>query len=145
MKTCFKCNTVKPLTEFYKHRAMADGFLNKCKSCTKKDSTEHRNKNIEKAREYDKKRSKNKSRIALASAVTKIWRAEDARRSKAHSAVARAIKFGNLVRLNCFRCGSEKTVAHHEDYDRPLDVIWLCQPCHKQRHHEINLLLKEKS
>ena len=100
MKTCFKCNTVQPLTEFYKHNAMAGGFLNKCKSCTKKDATDHRNKNIEKAREYDKKRSKNKSRIALASAITKIWRAEDSRRSKAHSAVARAIKSGEIGRAH---------------------------------------------
>jgi hypothetical protein len=28
-------------------------------------------------------------------------------------------------------------LAHHEDYDRPLDVMWLCQPCHKQRHKEL--------
>jgi ribosomal protein S27AE len=40
----------------------------------------------------------------------------------------------------CIRCGNEKSLAHHEDYDKPLDVMWLCQPCHKQRHKE----LKEK-
>jgi hypothetical protein len=28
-------------------------------------------------------------------------------------------------------------LAHHEDYDKPLEVVWLCQPCHKQRHKEI--------
>lgn len=37
IKTCFKCGLVKPIAEYYGHKKMSDGHLNKCKECTKKD------------------------------------------------------------------------------------------------------------
>ena len=54
MKVCFKCFAEKPLSDFYVHKAMADGHLNKCKDCTKKDVFRHREMNLEKVREYDR-------------------------------------------------------------------------------------------
>ena len=136
-KECFKCKTVKPLEEFYKHPSMPDGHVNKCKECNKNDVTANRNKNIERIRAYDRERAKNPERIQLNLEVNRAWRAEDKRRQVAHSAVARAIRNGSLVRVPCVRCGEQKSLAHHEDYDKPLDVMWLCQPCHKQRHKEL--------
>lgn len=143
-KECFKCKTIKPLTEFYKHSQMADGHLNKCKECAKGDANAHRKENIERIRKYDRDRAKNPERKKTSQEVTKKWRQEDKRRSSVHNKVARAIRSGKLVRNSCERCGNEKSYAHHEDYDKPLDVMWLCQPCHKQRHAEINKLLKVK-
>ena len=136
-KKCFKCNTIKPLTEFYKHSMMADGHLNKCKQCTKHDVSEHREKNLDKIRAYDRERGKLPERIKFNVEVTRAWRSEDLRRQRAHSMVSRAIKKGELTRMPCIRCGNLKTEAHHEDYDKPLDVMWLCSPCHKQRHKEL--------
>ena len=136
-KKCFKCNAIKPLGEFYKHPRMFDGHVNKCKECNKNDNTANRNKNIEKYRSYDKERAKIPERIKANAEVNRVWRAEDKRRSRAHSAVSHAIRGGTLVRLPCIRCGEQKSVAHHEDYDKPLEVMWLCQPCHKQRHKEL--------
>jgi ribosomal protein S27AE len=136
-KECFKCKTVKPLSDFYKHNRMADGHLNKCKECNKNDSTANRNKNLEKIRAYDRERGKKPERIKASTEIVKAWRAEDERRRRAHSAVSYAIRRGDLVRQPCCRCGDSKSVAHHEDYDKPLDVMWLCQPCHKQRHKEL--------
>ena len=143
-KECFKCKTVKPLEEFYKHSAMADGHLNKCKECTKKDVGQHREQNLEKVRAYDRERGKNKERRKAAVEINRAWRAEDKRRQAAHNAVSRAVRNGHLFREPCIRCGESKSLAHHEDYDEPLDVVWLCQPCHKQRHKEIDALKKAK-
>jgi hypothetical protein len=64
MKTCFKCNKEKPLTDFYKHKKMSDGHLNKCKECTKNDVKENVLKNPEYYREYEQKRSMLPHRIA---------------------------------------------------------------------------------
>lgn len=136
-KKCFKCQSVKPLKEFYKHSRMADGHLNKCKECTKNDVSKHRIENIEKIRAYDRARGKIPERIKASSEITRAWREEDSRRQYAHGKVSRALKSGLLVRNPCIRCGEEKSVAHHDDYDKPLDVMWLCQPCHKQRHKEL--------
>ena len=57
-KTCFKCGTEKPLTEYYKHKAMADGHLNKCKACAKADVKAHRQdpRYREKVLAYDRAR-----------------------------------------------------------------------------------------
>ena len=139
-KKCFKCNDIKPLQEFYRHTAMADGHLNKCKACTKNDVSKHREENLDKVREYDRNRGKRQGRIDATVEITKAWRQEDKRRMAAHNAVARAIKSGKLKRMPCERCGTEKSVAHHDDYDFKLQVTWLCQPCHKQRHKELKLL-----
>ena len=138
MKTCFKCNLNKPLVDFYKHSAMADGYLGKCKECAKLDVLQHRANNLEKIREYDKERSKNPERKKANVINNMLWRVKDKRRQMCHNAVSRAIKSGLLSKNPCIKCGNKISLANHEDYDKPLDVIWFCQPCHKQRHKEIN-------
>ena len=136
-KKCFKCNETMPLTKFYKHSAMGDGYLGKCKQCTKIDVSANRLARIDYYRSYDSTRAKFPHRIALAVELNNRWRREDSRRSSAHSKVARAIKAGTIEREPCERCGSHKSLAHHENYDHPLSVTWYCQPCHKWRHKQM--------
>jgi hypothetical protein len=51
MKTCFRCGQTKSLYEFYRHPKMADGVLNKCIECTKRDNAENNRKAAARRRE----------------------------------------------------------------------------------------------
>ena len=47
-----------------------------------------------------------------------------------------ALKRGEIVRPTiCSRCNEEGYIeGHHYDYNKPLDVIWLCKKCHAKEH-----------
>lgn len=47
-----------------------------------------------------------------------------------------AIRAGELKRMPCEACGSQRVQAHHDDYEKPLEVRWLCPSCHKRHHIE---------
>lgn len=61
---------------------------------------------------------------------------------RARGAVRRAINRGALIRPDvCNRCGQSpgpakdgrsQLHAHHHDYAKPLEVEWLCVPCHRK-------------
>jgi|APSaa5957512493_1039668.scaffolds.fasta_scaffold85882_2 hypothetical protein len=133
LKTCFKCRVERPLSEFYKHKQMADGHLNKCKTCAKSDSTNHRNNNIESIREYDRKRGARQT-----PEYQQSKRAKHPHQYKAQSMVSNAIRDGKFKRDNaCESCGSGcRTHGHHDDYAYPLAVRWLCPACHHQWHRD---------
>lgn len=132
-KRCLKCLCEKPLDAFYKHAQMGDGHLNKCIDCTKKDANMHRQENLERIRSYDRMRASMPHRLAAMKETVRKYAATFPQRKKANTAVGNAVRDGRLKKQPCWVCG-EKAVAHHPDYDRPLDVVWLCQPHHKQAH-----------
>lgn len=43
----------------------------------------------------------------------------------------KAINSGELIRDICRDCNRIDTQGHHENYSKPLDVIWLCPQHHK--------------
>lgn len=55
-------------------------------------------------------------------------------RVEARRKVHVAVKAGKLNRGACAECGYSKTFAHHEDYSKPLEVIWLCRLHHREKH-----------
>lgn len=133
MKRCFKCLCEKPLDEFYRHAQMGDGHLNKCKDCTKKDVKEHRQREWERVRAYDRMRASQPHRVAKAKEIQAAWKAAHPERRSAQNKVWAALRSGKLQKQPCWECGSAAE-AHHPDYSRPLDVVWLCSTHHKQAH-----------
>lgn len=139
MKTCFKCQRTLSLESFYKHSQMADGRLNKCKDCARSDVISHRNANVDRIRAYDRMRSAKPERMAKISAVSRNWRHKNPRKYAAHTLVNNAIRDGRLKSQPCVKCG-KKAHAHHDNYDYPLDVMWLCAVHHSERHKEMKKL-----
>ena len=63
-KTCFKCKKEKPLSEYYNHKGMSDGHLNKCKECAKLDVKKSYEKNIENVEYLEKERLRGRIKYA---------------------------------------------------------------------------------
>lgn len=66
-------------------------------------------------------------------AATRRWQDQNPLARAAHFRVLRAVRSGRLVKPDrCEDCGvaGVDLHAHHDDYSRPLDVDWLCPPCH---------------
>ncbi len=136
LKKCFKCNKVQELLCFYKHKEMVDGYLGKCKECTKKDVSEHRNKNIERIRAYDRERSKLPHRILANVLRNKFFREHNPEKYATHILLNNAVRSGKIKKSRkCSMCDRKtRIMGHHEDYYKPLKVIWLCQICHTKIH-----------
>lgn len=133
-KECFKCHRILEITEFYIHTRMKDGHLNKCKECTKKDVSERYRVAFEDRACYERKRNNRKERKQQARRYLVNYRNLYPEKYHARNLVHSAIKRGVIIRPNaCSICGIEcKPHAHHEDYSKPLDVVWVCVRCHRK-------------
>ena len=163
MKKCFKCNIEKELTEFYKHPMMADGTVNKCKECNKKDVRENRFDKRDYYNEFDRNRLNTEERNIAYSEYrrnryatdpdfrelhlerNRVNKRNNPDKSKARQSVSNAVRDGRLFKpTSCEHCGtSEKKIqGHHWSYlpEHWLDVIWLCTSCHGKEHKRLNEL-----
>lgn len=67
---------------------------------------------------------------------TKEWRKKNKKKYRAHNAVSNALRDGKMVRgERCESCGAlENLHGHHDNYNYPLKVRWLCAHCHCNWH-----------
>lgn len=71
---------------------------------------------------------------AKAYRAQEAWKKRNPQKVWAHAALRSGIRRGLVTPLPCEQCGDPKAEAHHDQYDRPLAVRWLCRKHHKQVH-----------
>jgi hypothetical protein len=153
MKTCTNCAEEKSSLEFYRDSSRKDGRNGTCKICSNAYSKKYCENNPKKVAKIKKKWRKNnleKSRKnnreynarnpKSASAASKRYAEANPEKAKIHRIVKKAIENGILIRPDvCEICETRhnRIHGHHEDYNKPLEVIWMCPICHSARHEEL--------
>ena len=116
MKRCNTCLIEKDESMFNKQNNNPDGLRYACRSCSN---------------EYNRQWRKTEG----ARLSKRMTEGKDRRKPRARWAVKRAEIRGDLIRSPCMICGSDSDIhAHHDNYDKPLDVVWLCRSHHNERH-----------
>ena len=98
-------------------------WTEKNKNKLKENAKEWRKKNPKKLYEYRKK-------------ARKLDKERYPQKYNSRRFFQMALRIGYIVRPDsCSRCQKEcKPEGHHPDYNKPLDVIWLCKQCHVEEH-----------
>lgn len=119
MKLCCFCHRSLPVAEFNYCRSNADGFANYCRACGIEYKQQHYR---ERQEEYYYR--------------TTAWKQKHPERERAYRTVQAALNRGEIVRPeSCTKCGRRgHIVAHHDEYEDPLDCKWLCLSCSRQVH-----------
>jgi hypothetical protein len=139
---CGRCAEFFPAGGFYKDNRTLLGLKSECKKC-------HSATNIA-SRDLNNARRINAAYIARARAADpQKFRDRERKASQtrpkdekvfARNELNKAVKRGDVIKPKmCAACGEEKRLTgHHDDYAKPLDVRWLCYPCHGKEHrHDI--------
>lgn len=56
-----------------------------------------------------------------------------------------ACRRGELIPKGCEVCGGFPAEGHHQDYNQPLKVQWLCKTHHKVLHNKLRKNLRDKA
>jgi len=136
-KVCSSCGLKKPLSEFNKNRNNKDGLQDKCRSCFSKYNKARYWANPERfKKDVCEYRETNLENIF----ATRMEMCEKNPTEKnAREAISLAVKLGHMEKPDhCYGCGNteRRLTAHHADYSKPLEVVWVCGRCH--RHLDAN-------
>ena len=120
-KICFKCNAEKHISEFYTHKKMPDGHLNKCKECTKNDVKARYKLKMDDPAFVDKERARGREKYARLGYKDTQMRAHIENSNTKRYLKTRGIDIG-------------ENEIHHWDYNLDKDFFILNKRAHKLVH-----------
>lgn len=126
---CAKCRETKPAVEFYRCVTKPNGLASYCKPCSRK-YTGARAK-LESVKAVRTRWAMTKGKEAV-----KRYKERWPAKRRARELVTREVNAGRMFNPRvCSNCsGTERVEAHHDDYEFPLEVRWLCRWCHRAWH-----------
>ncbi|KKL75825.1 hypothetical protein LCGC14_2051050 [marine sediment metagenome] len=132
MKQCTKCKGKKEPSEFYKDKRCKDGLKCWCKECL------HKYRQSEPGKEVRQKYRQSGAGRESSRRSNQKRRLLHPEKAKANDAVRSMVRAGKITQpFLCERCFKEcKPEAHHPDYTKPMEIEWLCRPCHIETHKE---------
>lgn len=150
-KRCSKCHEVKPFSDFHNNSSNKYGKASECKECKKKSDKQYRLNNVERLKKYEQSRHHLPHRVKSREEWAKTEKGligvrrrglryyyKNRKKCSAINKVNCAIRDGKLTKGSCRVCNKNegRIEGHHNDYSKPLDVIWLCHKHHRY-HHKI--------
>jgi hypothetical protein len=130
MKTCKNCKKDREQKDFY-------GVQGECKKCTQERVSKNYYRNREHYIAYERMREQDPERKAKKLEYQRNRRLKYRGKNTARGKVMTALKNGSLIKGRCEVCNTDKVEAHHEDYRKPLVVMWLCRKHHMLKENKI--------
>jgi hypothetical protein len=156
-RKCSPCSEIKDLSDFPFQKKSSTGLAGVCRKCSyqrNKIALQRRRnryplKELTYKREYQSRpeiRRKVRERyVQNRNANPEKFKAKEAiqkqsEKGKARNALRIAVHAGKIIKPEkCERCKTDGYVeGHHPDYSKPLEVVWLCRPCHRKVHWKEN-------
>lgn len=147
IRTCNICGITNATAEFYA------GVTSRCKSCHRAKVKQNRQDKADYYKTYDAIRFQNdpkvrerhrryqatdKGKASMLQSRLKWLEANQDKRA-AHVLLGNAVRDGRVMKpKSCQICAAGGRIdGHHDDYTKPLDVIWCCRKCHIEIHRNL--------
>lgn len=139
-RCCRDCGEVKPLSEFSKDRRKPSGTGPYCIKCKSARCAVIRKRPyvMAKAALYARERYQSHKENRAKYDKGRPRPGKDQTKALARRILQEHVKAGKIHKPSeCQSCGLVcVTQGHHHDYEKPIDVEWLCPACHSMRHRK---------